>query len=121
MSTWLVHYLHIEERGNQMVYGYARVSTKGQAKDGNSLEAQERILKEHNAEVIYMDLFTGTKMERPELNKLLIILTERDTIVVTKLDRFARSVSQASALITELMIKALEQMLLILELWIIQV
>lgn len=55
-----------------------------------------------------MDLFTGTKMERPELNKLLIILTERDTIVVTKLDRFARSVSQASALITELMIKALE-------------
>lgn len=38
-----------------MVYGYGRVSTKGQAKDGNSLEAQERLLKKHGAEVIYMD------------------------------------------------------------------
>ncbi|KSV59462.1 hypothetical protein [Acetivibrio ethanolgignens] len=42
-----------------MIYGYGRVSTKGQAKDGNSLEAQERLLKEHGAEVIYMDSFTG--------------------------------------------------------------
>ena len=38
-----------------MIYGYGRVSTKGQAKDGNSLEAQERLIKEHGAEVIYMD------------------------------------------------------------------
>ena len=45
-----------------MIYGYGRVSTKGQAKDGNSLEAQEMLLKEHGAEVIYMDSFTGTKM-----------------------------------------------------------
>lgn len=37
-----------------MIYGYGRVSTKGQAKDGNSLEAQERLLKEHGAEVIYI-------------------------------------------------------------------
>ena len=35
-----------------MIYGYGRVSTKGQAKDGNSLEAQERLLKEHGAEEI---------------------------------------------------------------------
>lgn len=34
-----------------MIYGYGRVSTKGQqAKDGNSLEAQERLLKEHGAD-----------------------------------------------------------------------
>lgn len=48
-----------------MVYGYGRVSTKGQAKEGNSLEAQERerILKEHGAEVIYIDSFTGTKIK----------------------------------------------------------
>lgn len=38
-----------------MIYGYGRVSTKGQAKDGNSLEAQERLLKEHGAGIIYMD------------------------------------------------------------------
>ena len=54
-----------------MKYGYARVSTKGQAKDGNSLEAQETALRENGAEKIYKDAFTGTKSERPELNKLL--------------------------------------------------
>ena len=35
-----------------MVYGYARVSTKGQAKDGNSIEAQEKALKESGASEI---------------------------------------------------------------------
>lgn len=85
-----------------MIYGYGRVSTKGQAKDGNSLEAQERLLKEHGAEVIYMDSFTGTKMTRPEFDKLLKKLKAGDTLVVAKLDRFARSVSQASDLITKL-------------------
>lgn len=85
-----------------MIYGYGRVSTKGQAKDGNSLEAQERLLKEHGAEVIYMDSFTGTKMTRPEFDKLLEELRAGDTLVVAKLDRFARSVSQASDLITKL-------------------
>lgn len=90
-----------------MIYGYGRVSTKGQAKDGNSLEAQERVLREHGAEVIYMDSFTGTKIARPEFNKLLKVLNAGDTLVVTKLDRFARSVSQASDLITELIDKGI--------------
>lgn len=88
-----------------MIYGYGRVSTKGQAKDGNSLEAQERLLKEHGAEVIYMDSFTGTKITRPEFDKLIKKLSAGDTLVVAKLDRFARSVSQASDLITELIDK----------------
>lgn len=43
-----------------MIYGYARVSTKGQAKDGNSLEAQEMALKDAGATVIYSDTFTGS-------------------------------------------------------------
>ena len=41
-----------------MIYGYARVSTKGQAKDGNSLEAQEKALRESGANEIYVDAFT---------------------------------------------------------------
>lgn len=85
-----------------MIYGYGRVSTKGQAKDGNSLESQEQLLKENGAEVIYMDSFTGTKMDRPQFDKLLNELKSGDTLIITKLDRFARSVSQASDLITEL-------------------
>lgn len=85
-----------------MIYGYGRVSTKGQAKDGNSLEAQERLLREHGAKVIFMDSCTGTKLQRPEFDKLLKELRSGDTLVVAKLDRFARSVSQASDLITKL-------------------
>lgn len=88
-----------------MIYGYARVSTRGQAKDGNSLEAQEKQLKGNGAEKIYVESFTGTKLERPELNKLLEYLQSGDTLIVTKLDRFARSVSQASNLITLLIDK----------------
>ena len=54
-----------------MIYGYARVSTKGQAKDGNSLEAQEKALRESGANEIYVDAFTGTKTDRPEFDKLM--------------------------------------------------
>ena len=85
-----------------MVYGYARVSTKGQAKDGNSLEAQMDAIRSSGAEKIFVDSFTGTKMERPEFSKLLKEIKDGDTLIVSKLDRFARSVGQASDLITEL-------------------
>ena len=88
-----------------MIYGYARVSTKGQAKDGNSLEAQEKQLKENGAEKIFIESFTGVKMERPELDKLINRIQDGDILIVTKLDRFARSVSQASNLITTLIDK----------------
>lgn len=85
-----------------MRYGYARVSTKGQARDGNSLEVQEKMLRENGAEVIYYDAFTGTKVDRPELNKLVDMLHEGDTLIVTKLDRLGRSLSKTSELITDL-------------------
>lgn len=84
------------------IYGYARVSTKGQAKDGNSLESQIETLKENGAVEIYSDSFTGTKTDRPEFNKLLEVLKAGDTLMVTKLDRFARSMTQGSELVNEL-------------------
>ena len=73
-----------------MIYGYMRVSTVGQVK-GNSLEEQERILRQNGAVILYQDAFTGTKTSRPNFNKLLEILQEGDTLVITKLDRFARN------------------------------
>lgn len=91
-----------------MIYGYARVSTKGQAKDGNSLEAQENILKENGANVIYSDSFTGNKIERPEFDKLLNELKSGDTLIVTKLDRIARSMTQGSELVTSLINKGIK-------------
>ncbi len=94
-----------EERRDLMIYGYARVSTRGQAKDGNSLEAQERALREAGAEEIYADAFTGTKTDRPELNKLLERLKSGDTLIACKLDRLARSVVQGINLIEDLLDK----------------
>ncbi len=85
-----------------MIYGYARVSTKGQAKEGNSLDSQEQELRAHGAQEVFTDSFTGTKIDRPNLNLLLQRIETGDTLIVTKLDRFARSVSQASELITDL-------------------
>lgn len=85
-----------------MIYGYSRVSTKGQAKDGNSLESQEKALREAGASKIYTDAFTGTKTDRPEFDKLLAEIKAGDTLVVTKLDRFARSMTQGSELVSAL-------------------
>lgn len=86
-----------------MIYGYARVPTQMQAKDGNSLEAQERLLRKNGAEEVYADTFTGTKTHRPELDRLLDELQAGDTLVVTKLDRIARSASQGIELIQSLL------------------
>lgn len=74
-----------------MIYGYARVSSAGQAIDGNSLESQEEALKAAGATKIFKEVYTGTKMERKELDKLESEVQSGDTIVVTKLDRVARS------------------------------
>lgn len=90
-----------------MVYGYARVSTKVQATDGNSLESQERQLMDAGASIIYKDTCTGTKSERPELDKLKSILQSGDKVVVTKLDRLARSTEDGLELIKSWMEKGI--------------
>lgn len=82
-----------------MIYGYARVSSVGQAIEGNSLEMQERILREHGAAEICREVFTGTKKHRPQLDLLLSKLKDGDTVIVTKLDRIARSVLHGSELV----------------------
>ena len=88
-----------------MVYGYARVSTKTQERDGNSLQAQENALKEAGALVVYSDAFTGTKAHRPELDKLMRVMKAGDTLKITKLDRIARSATQGIELVQTLLDK----------------
>jgi DNA invertase Pin-like site-specific DNA recombinase len=73
-----------------MKYGYARVSTVSQ-----DLESQLQSLKAEGCEEIYSEKFTGTKADRPQFNELLGLLKAGDTLVVTKLDRFARSTVDA--------------------------
>ncbi|MBR2209702.1 MAG: recombinase family protein, partial [Synergistaceae bacterium] len=85
-----------------MFFGYARVSTNSQARDGNSLEAQIKLLKDAGAEKIFSDIFSGSKNYRPELDKLLKIIQSGDTLIITKLDRIARSVINGIQLIEKL-------------------
>lgn len=86
-----------------MKYGYARVSTAGQAADGNSLTDQQRKLWEAGCSQVVCEAYTGTKMERPVFTDLLEQLTEGDTLVVTKLDRLARTAVQGVQTVETLM------------------
>jgi DNA invertase Pin-like site-specific DNA recombinase len=68
-----------------MIYGYARVSTVGQ-----SLTAQLDQLKAQSCRV-FAEKISGVETNRPQLKKLLGVVTEGDVVVVTRLDRLARS------------------------------
>lgn len=84
-----------------MIYGYARTSTKKQI-DGNSIENQRGILKKFGAEQIFEDNFTGFSKNRPELDKLLSIIKNGDTLICAKLDRIARSILHGRQILQEL-------------------
>ena len=88
-----------------MIYGYGRVSSTTRyagGEDGNSLEAQEKKLREAGCEEIVLEAYTGTKMERPKFTKLLDKLEQGDTLIVCKLDRFARTAAEGSLLVRDL-------------------
>lgn len=85
-----------------MKYGYARVSTHWQASDGNSLEAQIESLNAAGADKIYMDEYSGRTTKWPQLDELLSVISSGDELIVTKLDRMARSVIEGSELIKRL-------------------
>lgn len=88
-----------------MIYGYARVSTTGQLKDGYSLEYQEQLLKDAGATEIIKEGYTGTKRDRPLFSKLIRKLNQGDTLIVTKLDRFARNTREGLEVVQELLNK----------------
>ena len=88
-----------------MRYGYARVSSVGQQKTGNSLDAQIELLKQRGAEVIVSECFTGRKVDRPKFTELLKKLQPGDELIVCKLDRFARSSKHGADLIQKLVNK----------------
>lgn len=85
-----------------MIYGYARVSSRGQFTDGTSIDDQVRVLKENGAMQIFYDTYTGTKMHRPEFDKMMDAVQDGDTIIVTKLDRLGRTSDGIIRLIKDL-------------------
>ena len=69
-----------------MIVGYARVST-----DGQSLESQQSALLAVGAERIFAEKVSGAKTDRKALAKAIAALSEGDVLLVTRLDRLARS------------------------------
>lgn len=89
-----------------MIYGYCRVSTKGQAKDGNSLDAQEQeILSRYSDAHIYKEAYTGTTTDRPVFNEVIQQMQENDLLVVSKLDRLARNTEEGIKIVKNLFLK----------------
>jgi DNA invertase Pin-like site-specific DNA recombinase len=68
------------------IYGYARVST-----DGQTLDAQEAALKAAGADRVFAEKISGTVTDRKALAKAIAALGSGDVLLVTRLDRLARS------------------------------
>lgn len=69
-----------------MLIGYARASTTGQ-----NLESQIEHLQSEGCDTIFQEKLTGFDRRRPQLEKMLSTLQPEDTLLVTSLDRLARS------------------------------
>ena len=77
------------------VFGYARVSTVDQ-----NLDSQQEALAQYGCSKIFLEKASGKNLDRPELNKLLDSLREKDVLVVYKLDRLARSLKDLIDLVS---------------------
>ena len=76
-----------------MIYGYARVSTSDQ-----NLDRQKDALKKYGIDLLFCEKMSGTKKTRPELDKMLSVLQDGDTIVIESLSRLGRSVKNLAEL-----------------------
>lgn len=85
----MIQYTYIKTKEmNVMLVGYARVST-----DGQNLDRQIDALKAVGVDsrVLYQEKITGTKKDRPELQRMLKELNEGDVVIITDLTRISRS------------------------------
>jgi DNA invertase Pin-like site-specific DNA recombinase len=69
-----------------MLIGYARVSTTGQ-----NLDSQRDQLRQAGCEKTFEEKLTGADRKRPQLTRMLREIETGDTLVITSLDRLARS------------------------------
>jgi DNA invertase Pin-like site-specific DNA recombinase len=80
-----------------MIVGYARVST-----DGQTLNAQQAALSEAGYAKVYAEKQSGAKTDRTQLAKAIATLAEGDCLIVTKLDRLARSTRDLLNILAEI-------------------
>src|SRR3954447_19999214 len=86
MPLYVVHNICAKWRAFMAVYGYARVSTEVQ-----SLAAQLAELKGAKCTKIFQEKISGARSDRKQLARLMGVLAKGDVLVVTRLDRLARS------------------------------
>lgn len=86
LAHFLIQYCCERSTVYMKVVGYARVSTLDQ-----NLDRQIDALKENNVDLIYQEKMTGTKSQRPELNRMLEELNPGDTVLICDLTRISRS------------------------------
>lgn len=85
-----------------MIFGYCRVSSKGQL-ENNSLEQQEfEILDKYENAIIVKEQFTGVTTNRPKFSELVNDLEKNDILVVSKLDRLARNTVEGIEIVQQL-------------------
>ena len=78
--------VHATLKSRVTVYSYARVSTGGQ-----SVDAQARQLRAAGAGKVFREVASGAKTDRPQLARVITELAAGDVVIVTRLDRLARS------------------------------
>lgn len=87
-----------------MIYGYARVSTKKQ-----KIDRQIENIKNYDKNaIIISEHFTGTKIDRPEWNKLYRILKPNDVVIFDEVSRMSRNADEGFSLYKELFEKGVE-------------
>lgn len=79
-----------------MVFGYARVSTEAQ-----ELSRQIDMLNAYGVDKVYQEKITGTKIDRPQLERLKEVLREGDVVVIESLSRLGRSTKDLLTIIEE--------------------
>ena len=85
-----------------MKYGYIRVSSKSQEQN-TSLKSQRDAVLTAGAEIVVEEVYSGgTVKDRPKFSELIQKLKYGDELIVTKLDRFARTVSEGTTLAKDL-------------------
>lgn len=95
-----------------MKFAYARVSTRKQFRDGNGLKEQIAKLENVGFDELVVEEFSGATTKRPQLDALIQRLQTGDTLIVTKLDRFARSAAEGLSLINSLLARGVHVFIL---------
>ena len=77
---------------------YIRVGTAY----GQTLEVQEKLVKEYGVDKVFAEKVSGTTQDRPQLKECLQYLREGDCLIITRLDRLARSTLHLHQIVNDL-------------------